>query len=468
MLVDGGAYFGALRAAMLRARHAIRIACWDMHRRTRLVGESGKADDGAPEEFAPFLEWLVRRRPELRISILLWDYSIIYASERDPVPAFVLDWTTPSRITIRLDRSLPTLGSHHQKIVTIDGKLAFSGGIDPTIRRWDTPCHAIDDARRTDPSGEGYRPFHDVQIAVSGKAARALDDLLTQRWLNAGFKDPTVSGAQARQAAESHIDPWPDDLRPDFQNVGAAISRTHGLRAEVDEVREVEQLYVRMIECAEREIYLENQFFTSHSVADALCAALKRRPALEAVLIGPNVHHTWLEEHAMDSGRRRFMERLKKAGVTDRVRLLYPAIPDDSTDQGVMVHSKVAIVDDALLRVGSANLNNRSMGLDTECDITLEARSDDHRASVLAVRNRLLAEHLGCEADGVARAVQKEGSLIAAIERLSQGNRCLRAIETGAAPADFLATAVSAAADPDGAIEPVDVLNGMWRERDDR
>ena len=41
-----------------------------------------------------------------------------------------------------------------------------------------------------------------------------------------------------------------------------------------------------------------------------------------------------------------------------------------------MVHSKVMIVDDTLLRVGSANLNNRSMGTDTECDLALEARND--------------------------------------------------------------------------------------------
>ena len=45
----------------------------------------------------------------------------------------------------------------------------------------------------------------------------------------------------------------------------------------------------------------------------------------------------------------------------------------------VMVHSKVMIVDDRFLRVGSANLNNRSMGADTECDLAFEATSEAHR-----------------------------------------------------------------------------------------
>ena len=37
------------------------------------------------------------------------------------------------------------------------------------------------------------------------------------------------------------------------------------------------------------------------------------------------------------------------------------------------MHSKIAVVDDQWLRVGSANFSNRSMGLDTECDVAFEA-----------------------------------------------------------------------------------------------
>ena len=44
-----------------------------------------------------------------------------------------------------------------------------------------------------------------------------------------------------------------------------------------------------------------------------------------------------------------------------------------------MIHSKVMVVDDFLLRIGSANLNNRSMGTDTECDLAFAATGDEER-----------------------------------------------------------------------------------------
>ena len=59
----------------------------------------------------------------------------------------------------------------------IDDRVAFCGGIDLTIRRWDTAEHRADDARRRDPRGIAYAPMHDVQVAVDGEAARALGDL---------------------------------------------------------------------------------------------------------------------------------------------------------------------------------------------------------------------------------------------------------------------------------------------------
>ena len=78
-----------------------------------------------------------------------------------------------------------------------------------------------------------------------------------------------------------------------------------------------------------------------------------------------------------------------------RLRLYRPCIPGLG-DQCVNVHSKITFIDDQFLRVGSANLNNRSMGLDTECDLALEAGGEQRiRSAISAFRSRLLAEHLG-------------------------------------------------------------------------
>jgi len=101
----------------------------------------------------------------------------------------------------------------------------------------------------------------------------------------------------------------------------------------------------------------------------------------------------------------------------------------------VNVHAKVVIVDDALARVGSANLANRSMGLDSECDLVLDAALDPRLgAPIAALRNRLVGEHLGVEPAAVADALAARGSLIGAIEALAGGPRTLVPLPRPAAP----------------------------------
>jgi hypothetical protein len=84
------------------------------------------------------------------------------------------------------------------------------------------------------------------------------------------------------------------------------------------------------------------------------------------------------------------------------------------------------IVDDALVRIASSNLSNRSLGLDTECDIAIEAAGDARIAAAIAsLRHRLLAEHLGVPVPDVAAATTETGSLLATIERFAGGPRTL-------------------------------------------
>ena len=97
-----------------------------------------------------------------------------------------------------------------------------------------------------------------------------------------------------------------------------------------------------------------------------------------------------------------------------------------------MIHSKVMVVDDRFLRVGSANINNRSMGADTECDLAIEARNDrGARAPSLRIRNRLLGEHCGVAAADVAAALARHGSLVRAADELSANGHSLRPIDDG-------------------------------------
>lgn len=437
MLIDGAAFFAAVRQAFLQAQHTIFIVGWDIDSRTELVGEQPPSD-GFPTSFAAFLTELVARRPELQVHLLLWDYSLVYAHEREPLPRLSLNWQMPPQVTLCLDSTVPFGSSQHQKLVVVDDALAFSGGLDLTIRRWDTSRHEPDNPRRVDPAGEPYRPFHDVQMMVDGDAARALALLARARWCHA-------NGAEAQVRPQGT--PWPECVEPDFTDVEIAIARTQPRYHREQEVREAEALFVESIARAERTIYIENQFMTSGVVASALARRLRERPELEVVMVAPRSHDSFVERRTMRNGRIRFWRTVKAAGG-DRVRLLFPSIEKHGQSTYTMIHSKIMVVDDWFLRVGSANLNNRSMGADTECDLAIEAATEQQRATITRLRNRLLGEHCGVSADEVATVLAQQASLVRVADQLCGNGHCLTPIDDGQPDRTILARLAERVADP--------------------
>jgi phospholipase D1/2 len=451
VLVDAATYFGALRQSLAKARHTITIVGWDVDSRTRLVGPSGKADDGLPEELGAFLTALLAKNRDLRVRVLLWDYSLLYALEREFVHALQLQWATPRRIEVCLDDDLPVGSAQHQKVVVVDEAIAFAGGLDLTIRRWDTGEHDPANSNRVDPAGKPYKPFHDIQMVVDGPAAAILSDLVRTRWEDAALEDlPRVPA--------TGLDYWPDVVRPQFRRVPIGVARTVPPCVRGGAAHEVEALFFDMIDAAERWIYIENQFLTAGSIAQRLAERLKANPKLEAVLVCPRTHHTWIEHRTMLAGRIRFKAVLDAAGCPDRVRVVYPSVGagDDATE--VMVHAKVMIVDDRILRVGSANLANRSFGADSECDLVVDAQTPAERLGVAGMRDRLLAEHCGATPEAVAAVLAETGSIVAAVDRLSSDARGLRRVDDGVLGADDPPAGIEMIADPPRPIGAVDFL----------
>jgi phospholipase D1/2 len=444
VLIDAAAFFEAVRGACLKAERSIIVVGWDIDSRTPLVGADGHPADGLSSSFADFLRDLVRTRPHLHVHLLLWDYSLLYAGERELLPRLSLGWRTPERVTLCIDNSVPFGSSQHQKIVVVDDAVAFSGGLDLTIRRWDTTSHSAENRQRVDPSGHPYRPFHDVQMMVDGAAAHALARLARERWCRANGGVPQV---------EPHGDPWPETVRADFTDVDVGIARTQPRYDGGDAIREAETLFVDSIELAERNIYIENQFLSSPLIADRLADRLNRCPELEVVIVAPRTHDSWVERHTMRNGRIRFWRRVHAAG-RNRVRLVYPAVEQGGRATDTMIHSKVMVVDDRFLRVGSANMNNRSMGADTECDLAVEARSDRERTAILEIRNRLLGEHCGVAAADVAVFLARHGSLVRAADELSANGHSLRPIDDGKPDEGGLSDVIERIADPPRPIRP--------------
>lgn len=436
-LVDGAAYFRAFKAAALRARTSILIVGWDVNSRTPLEFPEDAQRD-VPNELGPLLNHLAHRRGDLRIHVLGWDSPLIYAPDREWLPQARLDWFTHPNLSFALDNQHPLGASHHQKIVVIDDSIAFLGGMDLTHSRLDSPEHRPDDPRRRNPDGTTYGPYHDVQVAVGGPAAQALGDVARDRW--------TRATGQVLRPVEPAQESWPDDLPLDMTEVDVAIARTYPKWKSRDETREVERLFRDSLAEASHTVYIENQYFTAASIAQGLVERLAQADCPEIVMVVPQEPTGWLEQTAMGIKQRYWLARLRAADRHGRFRAYMPVV-GEAGEVGVKVHAKVMVGDGRFLRIGSANLNNRSMGLDSECDLAVEAEPGSPEAEAIAgLRDRLVAEHLGVPAEAAAREIETRGSLIAAIEALRGPGRSLKpfpetppdAIDTVVAETDLL------------------------------
>lgn len=443
LIVDAADYFAVARKAMLRAEEQILLIGWDFD--TRISLDLSEPDDGAPDKLGPLLSWMAKHRPEVSIKILKWDLGAPKLLGRGTTILRLARWAFTDQIDFKLDSAHPAGASHHQKIVVIDDRLAFCGGIDMTASRWDTREHKDGDERRRRPTtNRSYCPWHDATMAVDGDAARALGELSRERW--------KAACGDSIDAPRAQSDPWPDGLEPMFADADIAISRTRGATANIEPAREIEALFIDMIAGAKRFVYAENQFFASRAVAEAIAKRLAEPDGPEFLLVAPKTTEGWVEQEVMDPARARLMKMLSGCPGYERFRIYTPVT--EAGDE-IYVHAKVTIVDDEMLRVGSANFNNRSMGLDSECDLTIGRPGIDPGTSrrIAMTRADLIAEHLGCSAERVEAKFEETGSLIAAVEALRGKGRTLLPFEPEEPNAIESAIADSEALDPESSGE---------------
>lgn len=457
-IVDGEAYFRAFVEAVSQARHSILITGWDFHSRTRLLC----SDPGQCElELGAFLNDLARQRRGLRIRILIWDYPMIMGLQREWSPGYGLGWRPHRRVQLRYDDTHPVGASHHQKLVVIDDVLAFNGGIDLTGQRWDTCAHAPEEEQRHI-GGTAYPPFHDLMMAVEGPVARDLGELFRKRWQRATgewMRPPRRHRMRLRQRRANLLSRWPASLQRWIDDVPVAVSRTEPPMDDNPGVYEIQQLYLDQVATAKRCLYIENQYFTADVVAAALAESLRREDGPEIIVVLRELSHGWLEDMTMQVLRNRVIEQLRAADVHGRFHVYFPHVEGLKAGTCIDVHSKLTIVDDEWARIGSANLANRSMGLDTECDLTVAAQGDAGvRQQITDLRNQLLGEHLGCAADEVAAVIQRNGSVNGAIQVLLGRARTLKPLEPVQVPAALVS--VVSLVDPEKPVALADM--GQW------
>jgi len=431
IIQDAGPTFAAQAEAMAMARRSIFILGWDIDSRTPLAPTAGlppsRPDVTTPgrqdlvepgnKPLLPFLLSCLARQPELEIFVLIWDFSIIYSFEREPWPRQQFGAVHP-RLHFALAADHGTGGSHHQKVVVVDDEVAFVGGVDLTTHRWDTPEHLPRDGRRLDAEGREYEPFHDVHAAVAGPAAAALGELARARWEAATRRRrlplaPPLAPASVASA-------WPRALSVDGKDVEVGLARTLA-GGQPPPVHEIAELVLQMIGAARRRIYAENQYLTSAAVVRALATALAARGGPEIVIVLPAVESGWKEQSSMGLLREEAIATLRQHDVEGRLRLVAPVVLDGEREVAVAVHAKVLVVDERIAKVGSANFTNRSLGLDSECDLAIEAVDAASAALIASVRDRLLGEHLGYAPAEIARRLAAGASLRDLIDRQPRG-----------------------------------------------
>jgi phospholipase D1/2 len=414
-LVDGVAYYQRLAQVLRKAEKSIFIIGWDFNPHIRL----DPLVEGSLT-LGEILRAQVEAHEGLMVRILIWGMGPIYSGKS--LKLFrKTGWNDHPRIRLEFDFHHPVRGSHHQKMVAVDDSIAFIGGIDLTARRWDDRRHAIPNPLRCSPDGKCYGPVHDLQAILAGDGAMLVGDGARKRWKRA-------------TGEVLHADPgnpdalWPQDLAPSLTDCPVALALTepllwNGRRGH----REAVQLTHDALRAARRHIYLESQYLASFTVARTLADRLREPDGPEIVILVTRESHGLLEKLTMGNNRNRLIRRLKRLDRHNRLRVFYAVTRDgEGQETEIIVHSKLVVIDDRFVRIGSSNLNNRSEGLDTESDIAFEPISEEGRHAITALRDDLIAEHLDASPAEISASIVETGSLIRTIEQFNSKPRGLR------------------------------------------
>jgi phosphatidylserine/phosphatidylglycerophosphate/cardiolipin synthase-like enzyme len=246
-------------------------------------------------------------------------------------------------------------------------------------------------------AGEPARPNHEVQAAVTGEAAAAIGDLFRERWLAACGEELDPIRPAREELARFELRELTRGRGLMLRGDRVFLSRTD-VAPDGSSLLEIRSAYEAALAAAERLIYVETQYFTSRSITSALLSRLRdrERSKLQIAVMVPRGADSGKEKFALGETQNMVLAALEEAARAGGHELLLLCSACADGDQTTFIHSKLLIVDDRFLSVGSANLTERSMGLDRELSLFWHAEGDGALAEDIAnVRASLLGEHAG-------------------------------------------------------------------------
>ena len=269
--------------------------------------------------------------------------------------------------------------THHQKIVIVDGKIAFTGGLNVTDQYLDTPKHR-----------KRELPWHDVFVKVEGATVRQFVRNFIGLWNQERLRaEAFLKDAYRAMVFKVHARPMigptsnlteamiPTVLTSALPaKIPSQVHRTITKKGTADSGvpivirKDILEGYVQAISQAESFIYLENQYFREEIIADAIVKQHKDKPDLQTIILLPKVIEEFLKskgDELSQHGAALQFELLDKMNRAIGSKLgLFTLERNDK--KLVYVHSKLLIIDDKFASIGSANCNPRSFKMDTELD----------------------------------------------------------------------------------------------------
>jgi phosphatidylserine/phosphatidylglycerophosphate/cardiolipin synthase-like enzyme len=389
LLVDGSHVLPAIAAAIESAQSRVHLAGWYF-----------SPDFQLEERGHTLRELLAAAAERVEVRVLAWGGSPLplFRPDRKQARQSIEQLAGGTAIRSALDCRERPMHCHHEKLVLIDDRLAFVGGIDLTSLGGDR----FDDS--THPA-RGSVGWHDATACLRGPAVADVAAHFALRWLQ-------VTGEAVEPAG-----PQPEAGTTTVQVVRTVPEHVYGglPRGEFT----ILEAYLGAIRAAQSYIYLESQFLWSPEIVEALAAKLRRPPRDDFRLV---VLLPARPNNGRDNTRGQLGVLLEADGGARRFLACTLYQVPTKPPQSVYVHAKIAIVDDRWLTIGSANLNEHSLFNDTEVNLVV---ADDELARSL--RHRLWAEHLETEPDalrdaGVAELVDGQWRPLAA-EQLHRAKR---------------------------------------------
>jgi phosphatidylserine/phosphatidylglycerophosphate/cardiolipin synthase-like enzyme len=275
--------------------------------------------------------------------------------------------TRGTGIQMQLDARERPLHCHHEKVVLVDDRVAYVGGIDLTS----LAGNRLDSSLHKPRSGVGW---HDASFRLEGPIVADVAEHFRLRWVGPlpEPRDPEPAGGVDAQL-----------VRTVPENVYDGLPRGEFT---------ILESYLRALRSAERFVYLESQFLWSPELIEILAGKLRDppHPDFRVVVVLPANPNNGKDDTRGQLGV--LVEAAKQGGGEERFLACTLFQPGGNS---VYVHAKIGIVDDRWLTVGSANLNEHSLFNDTELNVVLR-----DEAFVRAARLRLWEEHLEQAAAG--------------------------------------------------------------------